>query len=56
MKKIKCDCEDPGSITIDKDSEIYAGIKGLLELDNIKINNKKIICLGCGKIIYKEKK
>jgi hypothetical protein len=56
MVKKKCKCSDPGSVTIESKSDMsYAGIKGLLELENIKVKGKKIICLGCNKTLYKEK-
>lgn len=57
MKKThKCTCTDPGYCVIDKvNGHKVCGINGVQDYFNVKIIDKKVICVSCENIIYEKK-
>lgn len=56
-KTYKCNCQDPASVTIDDTSnDKFCKVFGIEDSYNIKIVDKKVRCITCDTIIYKEKR
>jgi hypothetical protein len=57
MKKThKCGCDDPGYCIIEKSStRVICGVKGIVDYFNVKIIDKKVICVSCESTIYAKK-
>lgn len=57
MSKIyKCICDDGGVCVVDNSStKLLCGIKGVLDIYNVKIIDKKVICNNCNGVVYENK-
>jgi len=52
----KCKCKTPAWIIIDSDNNnVLCGVIGIIDMYDVRIIDKKVICNQCKRVIYKEK-